>query len=211
MKAKKAANRICGQINWLTNWQVKDILYEFDQVVNKTKKVRKSENLRRWKIKKERIAWLQQFVNNKQITGFKLCDARNHLLFNFSSRNPLSLTTVSKVLKRQIGMSYKKLGELNPKKTTQDLMSNLSLCLQTILGLYKLGWYIKFADEFLINRNMMSTYGWTKRGMPGRIKRNSLQFRMSFVVAHSSTKIEGIMWTKENMNTQKYLWFLKAC
>ena len=33
---------------------------------------------------------------------------------------------------------------------------------------------------------------------------------MSFVVAHSSTKVEGIMGTKMNMNTVKYLCFLKS-
>ena len=55
-----------AKVNWLINWQVKYILYEFDQVLNKTKKIRKLENLRRWKIKKEHIAWLQHFwITNK--------------------------------------------------------------------------------------------------------------------------------------------------
>ena len=147
------------KINWLTSQRVKNILYEFHQIFNKTKKTRKFENLWRWKIEEEHVACLQQFVNNKQITGFKLWDARNHLLFNFLSLRSLSLTTVSKFLKKQIGMSYKKLGELNPKKTTSEHMSSLLLWLQTILGLFKLGCYVIFADKFLINRNTMSTYG----------------------------------------------------
>ena len=89
-------------------------------------------------------------------------------------------------------------------------MNNLSLWLQTILGLYQLGCYVIFADEFLINRNTLITYGWAKRGMPGRIKRNIQQFRMSFVVAHSSKKVEGIMGTTTNMNTKKYWLFLRS-
>ena len=153
---------------------------------------------------------MQEFVNSKQITGFTLCDARNHLLSTFPSLRSLSLTTVSKVLRKQIDMSYKKLGELNPRKIVPEHVNNLSLWLQTILGLYELGCYVIFADEFLINRNTLSTYGWAKRGMPGRIKRSSQQFRMSFVVAHSSTRVEGIMGTTTNMNTKKYLQFLRS-
>ena len=209
-KFRNLSTEMVANMNQLTIQQVKDILYEFHQILSKTRKSRKYENLRRWKIKEEHVAYLQQFVSSKQITGFKLWDARNHLLSNFPSLIPLSLTTVSKILKKQIGMSYKKLGELNPKKTTPEHMSNLSRWLQTILGLFKIGFYVIFADEFLINRNTFSTYGWAKRGMPGRIKRNSQQFRMSFVVAHSSTKVEGIMGTKMNMNTVKYLCFLKS-
>ena len=59
-------------------------------------------------------------------------------------------------------------------------------------------------DKFLINRNTLITYGWAKRGMPGRNKRNTQQFRMSFVVAHSSKRVEEIMGTTTNMNTIKY-------
>ena len=72
-------------------------------------------------------------------------------------------------------------------------MSSISLWLQTILRLFKLGYYVIFADEFLINRNTMSTYGWAKRGMSDLIKRNIQKFRMSFVMAHSSSKVEGII------------------
>ena len=172
-KFRKLSTELLAKMNWLTSQQVKDILYEFHQIFNKTKKTRKLENLRRWKIKEEHVVCLQQFVNNKQITGFKLWDTNNLLLFNFPSLRSLSLTTVSKILKKQIGTSYKKLGELNPKKkTTSEHLSNLLLLLQTILRLFKLGCYVIFADEFLINRNMMSTYWWVKRGMPGGIKRN---------------------------------------
>ena len=124
-------------MNWLTSQQIKDILYELHKIFNKTKKTKNFLNLLRWEIKEEYVVCQQQFVNNKQITGFKLWDYRNHLLFNFPSLRSLSLTTLSKILKKQILMSYKKLGELNSKKTTSEHMSTLSLWLQTTLRLFK--------------------------------------------------------------------------
>ena len=50
----------------------------------------------------------------------------------------------------------------------------------------------------------MSTYGWAKRGVSGRIKRNIQQFRICFVMVHSSGKVEGIIGTADNLNTLKY-------
>ena len=136
-------------------------------IKQRNKKIRKNSEVKN----KGRARGLSSAIC-EQITGFKLWDARNHLLFNFPSLRSLSLATVSKILKKQIGMSYKKLGELNPKKTTSEHTSNLSLWIQKILELFKLGCHVIFADEFLIDRNTMSTYGWAKRGIPGLIKRN---------------------------------------
>ena len=209
-KLGNLSTEMVAKINLLTNQQVKDILFEFHQILNKSKKTRKFENLRRWKINQDHVACLQKFMNRNQITGFTLWGARNHLLSAFPSLRSLSLTTVSKILRKEIGMIYKKLEELNLKKIIPEYMNNLSLWLQTILGLYQLGCYVIFADEFLINRNTLITYGWAKRGMPGRIKRNTQQFRMSFVVAHSSKRVEEIMGTITNMNTKKYWLFLRS-
>ena len=55
----------------------------------------------------------------------------------------------------------------------------------------------------------MNTYGWTKTGMPGRLFRKPLDFRMSFVVSHSANEVEGIMGTKTTFNQAKIIKFLK--
>ena len=146
-KLRNLSTEAVAEINLLTIQQVKDYLFEFNQILNKTKKTRKFENLWRWKINQDHVACLQEFVNRKQITGFTLWGARNHLLSAFPSLRSLSLTTVSKILRKEIGMTYKKLGELNPKKIIPEYINNLSLWLQTILGLYQLWCYVIFADE----------------------------------------------------------------
>mmetsp|Transcript_33065 Transcript_33065/g.37954 ORF Transcript_33065/g.37954 Transcript_33065/m.37954 type:complete len:101 (+) Transcript_33065:885-1187(+) len=46
--------------------------------------------------------------------------------------------------------------------------------------------------------------------MPGRIQIRPQQFRMSFIIAHSSEKVEGVMGTTTNMNTEKYIRFLNT-
>ena len=66
-----------------------------------------------------------------------------------------------------------------------------------------------FVDEFLINKNTVRTYGWTRKGMPGRVRQKPIDFKMSFVVAHSHEKIEGIMGTSGIFNQIKYTYFLE--
>ena len=88
-KLRNLSTEAVAKINLLTNKQVMDILFEFHQILNKTKKLRKFENLRRWKINQDHIACLQEFMNRKQITGFILWGVRNHLLSAFTSLFPL--------------------------------------------------------------------------------------------------------------------------
>ena len=71
------------------------------------------------------------------------------------------------------------------------------------------GFHLIFVDEFLINRNTISTYGWTQRGAPGRLIKRPTDFRMSFVVAHSQERVEGLMGTKSTFNQIKYVDFIK--
>ena len=115
-KLRNLSTEAVAKINLLTNQQVKDILFEFHQILNKTKKTKKFENLRRWKINQDHVACLQEFVNRKQITGFTLWGARSQLLSAFPSLRSLSLTTMSKILRKEIGMTYKKIRRAKPQE-----------------------------------------------------------------------------------------------
>ena len=69
--------------------------------------------------------------------------------------------------------------------------------------------HLLFVDEFLINRSTFHTYGWTKRGMPGRLLKKPTNFKMSFV-ANSQNRVEGIMGTKTTFNQIKYTIFFEG-
>ena len=78
-----------------------------------------------------------------------------------------------------------------------------------IINLLLQQYYLIFIDEFKISRSTQKTYGWTKRGKPGRLLIRIPDFNMSFVVAHNQTWLEGIMGTKVTFNKTKYKIFLK--
>ena len=189
--------------------QIDNIIYEFYSLKRITKKIRKSINMKRPKIKKKHIKWLQKFTENHFDQGFSLVQAKTDLIQNFPDLEDLSLSTVSTLMHKELKLSYKKLGNTNPTKVLPESRINLTSCWKLIIGMIEGGFHLIFVDEFLINRNTISTYGWTQRGAPGRLIKRPTDFRMSFVVAHSQERVEGLMGTKSTFNQIKYVDFIK--
>ena len=188
---------------------IKNIIYEFNVLKRATEKVRKSQSMRRTKMKLRHLKWLQKFVDENSMKGFTLCDVKRHLINNCPDLENVTVQTLSRIFKNKLNLTYKKLGNTNPTKILPESKSNLVLCLKTIVGLINSGFYVIFAYEFLINRNIMRSYGWWRKGRPGRLFRKQIGFKMSFVVAHSFHKVEGIVGTKTTFNQTKYVRFLR--
>ena len=187
---------------------IKNIIYEFNVLKRATERVRKSQSMRRTKIKLRHLKWIQKFVEDNSSKGFTISEIRHHLINSCPDLESVTVPTLSSILKNKLNLTYKKLGNTNPWKTMPESMSNLILCLKTIVGLMNSGYYVIFADEFLINRNTMRSYGWWQRGKPGRLFRRTTDFKMSFVVAHSIRRVDGIMGTKTTFDQTKYARFL---
>ena len=136
--------------------------------------------------------------------------ARKFLLDESRELNYISLSTLDQLLNKQLKLSYKKLGQNNPTKASPENRSNLKIWIWAISELIKMVYYVVYLDEFLINRNTKKEYSWAWRGQPGRIPSKPTEFRMSFIVAHSQTRVEGIVRTKTTFNQEKYIIFLKS-
>ena len=192
----------------ITLQMINNAIYEFQIIKRVSKRTRKSVNIKRNKITRRHVKSLQKFTEEHSETGFTLESARHHLLQNFPDINDISLSTWSLLMRDKLKLSYKKLGNTNPSKLIPDNRANLVSWLKAIIGLKERGFYLIFIDEFLVNRNTINNYGWTQRGMPGRLFRRPTGFKMSFVVAHSISRVEGIMGTKTTFNQDKYTKFL---
>ena len=55
------------------------------------------------------------------------------------------------------------------------------------------GYEIIFADEFHINMRSEALYNWSPRGTPSMVAVDTEPWRMSFIVAFSKRRIEGII------------------
>ena len=68
------------------------------------------------------------------------------------------------------------------------------------------GYEIIFANEFRINMRSEGLYNWSPRGTPSMIAINTEPWRMSFIVAFSKRRIEGII-ASNNSIISKIFWF----
>ena len=193
----------------LSAQQVKNIIYEFKTIRHYGKDARKRLNLMRRKLHIQHILSIQNFVENHLDQGFTLVDCKKHLLANFPDLSDISLSSINQLLKKQLKLRYKKLGLNNPIKARPESKSNLLSCIKLINSLIEERFHAVFLDEFLVNRNTLKSYGWARKGQPGRRTIKSTGFRMSFIVAHSQTRIEGIVGTSTTFNQIKYAHFLK--
>ena len=90
-----------------------------------------------------------------------------------------------------------------------DSRSLLTSWCRATIGLLNSGFHLIFVDEFVINRNTIHTYGWAHKGKPSRLLLKPNDFKMSFVVAHSRWRVEGILGTKTTFNQYKFIKFFR--
>ena len=193
----------------MTIQMIENIIYEFKVLEKATEKERKSQSMRHSKVKLRHLKWVQKFVEENSSKGFTLGRMKSHLLADCPDLGDVAVSTLSRLLRKKFNLTYKKLGNSNPRKVIPENKTNLISCLKTIIGLLSWGFHVIFADEFLINRNTIPSYGWWQKGKPGRLFIRPIEFKMSFVVAHSSRRVEGIMGTTTTFNQAKYVKFLK--
>ena len=192
----------------MTISQIRNIIYEFQALRKANKKFGRSLNNARRKIEVLHVEWLAEFVKAHQLNGFTRTDARACLLRSFPDLGSISLSSVGNVLHRSLGLSFKKLGGTNIKKVRPESLSNLVKWLELLISLLNDQYYLIFIDEFTVNRQTQLTYGWTQKGKPGRMLIRAIDFKMSFIIAHSQVKVEGIIGTKSTFNQAKYKHFL---
>ena len=188
---------------------VENIIYELITLKRITNNTRWSLWMKRQKMKDRQVASFSEFVQSRGIKGFSLSEAKFNLENQFSSLRGIDLSTISRLLGNDLGLSFKKLGATNAKKVIPDSKSNLISWVKAIISMLILGYKLVFIDKFIISRKTQSTYWWTQRGKPGRLLIRAVEFKMSFVIAHSQAWVEGIMGTKSSFNQEKYNLFLK--
>ena len=150
--------------NGISKSQVQNVIYEFKAIKRASKRNRKISNLRRWKLTHNHLEALNTFTNHRLEQGFTLSEARSYLLAEFPSLKNVALSTLSLALKKNLRLSYKKLGLMNITKASHNSKTNLLSWVKWIIGLIEEGFHLIFLDEFLINRNTTRMYGWTRMG-----------------------------------------------
>ena len=77
------------------------------------------------------------------------------------------------------------------------------------LWLEKQGFMLIFVDEFHVNMTTSNLWNWSRRGMPALLSVDPNSWTMSFVLAFSKNKIEGIMASDHSIYSKTFWKFIK--
>ena len=162
------------------------------------------------KIKKKHIDFLSSKVASLRGKHFTLATLKNLLLEEFPLLQNISESTICKVMKSNLKMSYKKLGAANIKNMQPGNTSRILQWKRIIEWFLQESYYLVYVDEFTINHKTLNHYGWTPKGSSGWKYHQSQKFSMSFVVGMSCNQLEGIIGFKKSIDSRKFILFLKG-
>jgi hypothetical protein len=71
------------------------------------------------------------------------------------------------------------------------------------------GYYCIYVDEFHINMITKSVQNWSRRGSSASLVVSADSWTMSFVLAISEKRFEGIMASNQSIRMKTFGWFIK--
>ena len=162
------------------------------------------------KIKIEHLNWIKAYISQMDGQHFTLVDLWTGIVKEFPELREVSLSSMSLLMRRKLGMSYNKLGK-NPPNTDNNNDNNKIINWKKIIyWLTHNNYHVLYFDEFTVNHKTVNQRGWWMKGTNGWRKFIPQSFNMGFVISFSEEQIEGVMGFKTNINSSKLILFLTS-
>jgi transposase len=136
---------------------------------------------RRPKIEPKHVEWARDFVKDNYGRHFTLNTLAKEMNSAFKNEISVSKTTIQRMLKTKLGMSYKKLTKSNPKAIQLSHKRSFLESLTVQLELLDRGFELIYIDEFSWSPRATSVYGWAPIGTKRNIILNQSSFSMTFI------------------------------
>ena len=154
----------------------------------------------RRKLDREHLVLMKHYVDatkNQPVTVLRL---RLELLKKFPNLGEVSCATIRRAMKKELGLSYRKLdvkaAKMMTKESERSMMENLGLA----NALEKKGVEIIYIDEFHFNTRHSRFRSWAKRGSKAFLAIDPISFQATFAVAVSKEKIYRFIGSTETMD-----------
>ena len=171
-------------------------------------KVSKEKKIR-WILQNRQIEWLSEYfsrMNGKRITTKTV---KLDIINQFPEIRNISLSTVARMLKQRVSMSYKKLHKREAgtfKKANIIKYIDSAWIIQTLSNT---GWELIYFDELGWDSRRSQLYGWCRRGDSGYMKLFNDKLNVSFIWAISKEWFYGVMGVSETTDSRSIIKFIK--
>ena len=160
------------------------------------------------KLTQDKIKQIADFWIAKRFQNFTINDVRLHLVSNSNNGWSISNSSVGRSLKRDIGMTYKKINKISNKVVTKENKRKILEASVLQMRLMQSEVDVVYIDEFKFSWHRSEHYGWSLKGTTGYSTWPIGTFQASFIVAFSEKKIHGIMPTKKTFNSKMFKYFI---
>ena len=131
-------------------------------------------------------------MKTNQLNKIWIQDLKKHLQDKIPEKQ-LSSTGVYHLMRKILNYSYTKAHKIPRKMTSKERIRNFIEVAYLQIYLEEKGHIVIYLDEFHVSMKSRSVYNWSLKGTPACWSVDPDPWTMSFVVAFSSVKIEGIL------------------
>ena len=160
------------------------------------------------KLDQEKQNLIRDYLKENQFRLYKLNDIRLHLLKNTGDQWQVSNSTIWRVMKKEMGMSFKRVNKVHPSIITEETWRKMAESLSIQAELCLRGIDVVYWDEFKFSWHTSKHYGWAPRGRWGYKQLMPGKFQATFMLAFSVKKVYGVMATTGTFNAHKFIYFL---
>ena len=107
---------------------------------------------------------MKTFIENNKYTIVTLKDIRYHMLTLFPQLAPLSITTLSSYMKRDLKLRYKRTSTRPLSRSTLKNQNHVLEALAIQRLLISNGFILVYLDESSFNENIFKKYAWSLQG-----------------------------------------------
>ena len=162
------------------------------------------------KVKKSHLKWLASKTSQLIGNHYTLNSLKSELLQTFPEIWYISLPSMNRIMNKKLQMSHKKLGYSKLTERYQETKEKIKRCLSILNWFKQNNNHLVYVDEFSVNRNTTSNYGWWRKRISGWKFMELQAFRMSFIVGLSKTRWEGLVGFKGTINSERFILFLNG-
>ena len=98
--------------------KIDNVLYKFKILERSSRKIRKSLNMKHTKVKERHLKYMLKFFEANSSKGFTLWELRSHLIKKCPDLHNISISTLSRLFRHRLSLSYKKLKKKTKKGIT---------------------------------------------------------------------------------------------
>ena len=187
---------------------IKQLMTSFKKNIKIIKRYNRRFLNKSLKIDDRKPKLIKEYWESNKFSTFTLNDVRLHLREAVGEQFDVSKSTLSRVLKKKAGMTYKKINKINTIVWTSESKWKMLEAAVLQLKLIQNETLMIYIDEFKYSSQNNNHHGWTLKGRNGYRKLFPWRFQASFMVAILIKKVEGITATTGTYNSEHFKYFL---